>query len=128
VARETDLTVANVQFLKLHVVTVEIRHISEDDHGIPVTPAPLNIDTMLPCVVNDSIEYVVGRNGKDTRPDLFESQFHGIPFRDPGARDHGNDRLDSSFFKLKGQNNAVQLEKNARIMDLGRQMVGEVRD
>jgi hypothetical protein len=112
----------------LHVVTAEIRHVSEDDHGIPVTPPPLNIDTMLPCVVNDAIEHVVGRNGKDAGPDLFECQLHGISFRDPRARHHGNDGLDSPFFKLEGQDNSIQLEENAGIMNLGWQLVGEVRD
>src|SRR5208337_3902321 len=50
-ARQADLTVANIQFFQLHVLATEIRRISQDHHGIPITPPPLDIDPMTSCMV-----------------------------------------------------------------------------
>jgi hypothetical protein len=127
-ACQTDLTVANVQFLQLHVFTIEIRRVSQDHHGISITPLPLDVNPMLSCMVDDSIEDIVGRHGEDPCPYLLKRKFDGISLRDSWTGHHGDYRLDSTFFELKSQDDPIHLEKDAGIMDLRGQLIGEVGD
>ncbi len=77
-AGQPDLTIANLNLFELDVLSFKIRRIANDDHWVTIPARPLDIDTMIACIVDNAIEEVIRRNGHDSRPDLFQSQFDGI--------------------------------------------------
>ena len=82
-AGEPDLAVADLKFFELHVLSIEVRRITHEDHGISVFSRPFDVHSMVACILDDPVEDVVGRDRQDSRANFFESQLDGVS---PGTR------------------------------------------
>ncbi len=102
-AGEPDLAVANLKFFELHVLSLEIRRITHEDHRISVSSRPFGVNTMVACILDDPVENVVGRDRQDSGANLFESQLDGVAAGYAGPGDDGDHRLDPPCFRRKAR-------------------------
>ena len=96
-AGQPDLAGADLNFLELHVLSLEIRRITDEDHGISISSRPLDVDTMVACILDDPVEDVVGGDGQDAGADLFERQLDGVAAGDARPGHHRDHRLDTAL-------------------------------
>ena len=127
-AGESNLTVADLDFFELHVLPLDVRRITHEDHGIAILTSPFDVNSMVACMLDDPVKDVVGRDRQDSRPNLLESELDGVPPRDPRTSHHGDHRLNSPLPQLKGESDPVQLKQDARLVDFRRKLVGEIGD
>jgi hypothetical protein len=120
--------VANLKFFELDVLSFDVGRIAHEDDGIPFFSSPFGVNSMAACILDDPVEDVVGRDGQDACANLFEGQLDGVSAGHAGASDDGDDRLDAPLAQLEGEDNVVGLEKQAGLVDFGREPVGEVHD
>ena len=71
-AREPDLAGADLKFFELHVLALDVRRITHEDHGIAVLSRPLDVNTMVACILDDPVENIVGGDRQDPGADLLE--------------------------------------------------------
>ena len=127
-AGEPDLAGADLKFFELHVLSLEIRRITHEDHRISVFSRPFGVNTMVACILDNPVQNVVGRDRQDAGADLFESQLDGVSTgyaRSGHDRDH---RLDAPLFEQEREGDPVELEEHARFVDFRRKLVGEMGD
>ena len=125
---EPDLAVADLKLLELHIVALEIRRIAHVDHRIAVSSRPFGVDPMVTCILDNSVENVVGWDRQDSGTDFFERELDGVSAGHAGSRDDGDDRLDPALLQKKGEGDVVKLKQNARFVNFRWEMVGEMGD
>jgi hypothetical protein len=117
---------ADLKFFELHVLSFEIWCIPHEDDRIPLSSRPFSVDTMVACIFDNPVENVIGRHRKNTGANLFECQLDRIPTRDAGSGHDGDHRLDPTLFQQEGESNPVELEEDARFVNLRRELVGKM--
>ena len=103
--------VADLKFFELHVLSLDVRRISHEDHGISVLSRPFDVDPMVACILDDPVEDVVGRDRQDSRADFLERQLDGVSTRDARSGDDGDHRLNAALPQLEGEGDPVELEE-----------------
>ena len=127
-AGEPDLAAPNLKFLELHVLSLEIRRITHEDHRIPIFSRPFGVHTMVACILDNSIEDVVGGHGEDAGANLLEGQLDGVSAGYAGPAHDGDHRLDPPLLQKEGERDPVELEQHTRFVHFRRELVGEVGD
>ena len=103
-----------------HVVALEVGRVADQHDGVAVPPRPLDVDAEVSGILDDPIEDVVGRHRQDPGADLLQGQLDGVPLGDPRPGHDGDHRLDAALAELEGEDDAIQLEEHARLVDLRR--------
>ena len=125
---EPNLTVANLKFLKLYVLALKIRRIAHEDHGISVFACPLGVYTMVACILDNSIENVIGRDREDAGSNFLKCQLDGVSAGNAGAANDGDHRFDAPLLQEEGECDSIELEEYSRFVDFWRELVGEMSD
>ena len=120
--------VADLKFFELHVLPVNVGRISHEDDGIPIFSSPFGINSMAACIVDDTVQDVVGRDRQNPGADLFEGELDCISTWHPRPCDDGDDRLHTPLLQLEGENDSIGLEQQAGLVHFRRKAVGEVGD
>ena len=79
-------------------------------------------------VLDDPVEDVVGGHRQDAGADFLEGQLDGVALGDARPGDDRDDRLDAALAELEGQDDPIELEEDPRLVDLRRELVGEMGD
>ena len=119
--------VADLKFFELHVLSLDVGRITHDDHGISILSSPFGVNPMAACILDDTVQDVVGGDRQDSGADFFERELDGVSAGHPRANDDCDDRLNAPLLQLEGENDPVGLEEQARLVDFGRKPVGEMR-
>ena len=89
--------IADLKFFELDVLSVDVGRISHDDHGKSILSSPFGVNPMVACILDDTVQDVVGRDRQNPCSDLLEPQFDGVSAGDARTSDHRDDRLNASL-------------------------------
>ena len=110
--------VADLKFFELHVLSLDVRRISHEDHGIAILSSPFGVNPMAACILDDPVQDVVGRDRQDSRADLLERQLDGVSAGHARSSDDRDDRLDAPLPQLEGESDPVELEQQRAVRAL----------
>jgi hypothetical protein len=119
--------VADLKFFELDVLSIDVGRIAHDDHRKSILSSPFGVNSMRACILDNSVEDVVGGDRQNPCADLLERQFDGVAAGDTGTGDDRDDRMNTSLPQLEGEDDAVDFKQEARFVHFGREPVGEVR-